>query len=202
MNLVTRLYDPPPDTVFIDGVDIKDISLFTLRRSIGVVPQDTLLFSRTIGENIAYGKPDATQEQIQEAADISQIWKDVRDFPEQFDTMVGERGVTLSGGQKQRAALSRAVITDPRILILDDSMSSVDTYTEEEILKRLRRVMQDRTTLIVSHRISTIRDADLILVLDEGRIVEQGTHDELLAGKGFYAGVYEKQLLRDALEQI
>lgn len=202
VNLIPRLFDPPPGTLFIDGVDVRHIPLHVLRRHIGCVPQDAFLFSRTIAQNIAYGILAATDEQVRQAAEVSQILKDVQEFPDQFDTMVGERGVTLSGGQKQRTTISRAVITDPRILILDDSLSSVDTYTEEAILTRLRTVMRGRTSLIVSHRISTIKDADWIIVLDDGRIVEQGTHDDLVAAGGLYASIYEKQLLTEALEQV
>lgn len=202
INLISRMYDPPPGTIFIDGRDVCSMPLKTLRAAIGMVPQETLLFSRTIGENIAYGNPDASDEEIRAASEVSQIRSEIEDFPNGFDTMVGERGVTLSGGQKQRTAISRAVITDPRILILDDALSSVDTYTEEEILGRLKSVMNNRTCVIVSHRISTIKDADLILVLDEGRIVQTGRHDELLAQEGLYSRIHEKQLLSDAIDNL
>jgi ATP-binding cassette subfamily B protein len=202
VNLIPRLYDPPPGTVFVDGVDALDMPLDRLRQTVSAVPQDTLLFSTTIKENIRYGRPDASMEQVLEVAETAQISRDIESFPDQYETMVGERGVTLSGGQKQRATIARAVLTDPRILILDDALSSVDTCTEEEILKRLRGVMARRTTLIVSHRISTIREADRILVLERGRIVEQGTHETLVAAGGMYSRIYEKQLLQDALTRM
>lgn len=202
VNLIARLYDPPPGTVFIDGVDILSIPLTTLRKALGAVPQDTLLFSRTLAENIAYGKPDASCEEITTAAGIAQIADDIASFPAGYETILGERGVTLSGGQKQRTALARATLTTPRILLLDDALSSVDTYTEEEILKRLRTVMSRCTTVIVAHRISTVMDADHILSLDGGRIVEQGNHAALVASGGLYAGLYEKQLLQDALTNL
>jgi len=199
INLIARIYDPPPNTLFVDGVDVTKIPLQQLRTAIGVVPQDTLLFSKSIGENIAYGKPDATFAEIQKAAENSQILQDIKRFPDQFDTLVGERGVTLSGGQKQRTAIGRALITDPRILILDDALSSVDTYTEEKILKHLHVIMDERTAIIVSHRISTIKNADLIIVLDKGQIIEKGDHASLIEMQGMYARICKKQLLQDAL---
>jgi ATP-binding cassette subfamily B multidrug efflux pump len=199
MNLITRLIDPAPATVFVDGVDVRDYPLAQLRSAVGYVPQETFLFSETLAENIAFGVEKSVRAEVEWAAEIAGLSDDIRGFPEGFDTMVGERGITLSGGQKQRTAIARAVMRQPRILILDDALSSVDTYTEEKILAQLRGVMRERTSLIVSHRISTVRDADLICVLDEGHIVERGTHDELLARGGEYAALYERQLLEEEL---
>jgi ATP-binding cassette, subfamily B, multidrug efflux pump len=240
ISLLARLHDPPPGSVFIDGVDVRDMPLDTVRGAIGFVPQEPFLFSDTLADNVAFGF-DATRlervrlrgasggadpgratgaepgrvpagaelagpddrerrERILDAAAVARLDKDVADFPKGYDTLVGERGITLSGGQKQRAAIARAVIIDPRILILDDALSAVDTYTEEEILSRLRDVMRHRTSIIVSHRISTVRDADQILVLDGGRIAERGTHDTLLRRNGLYAQLHKKQLLEEELE--
>jgi ATP-binding cassette subfamily B multidrug efflux pump len=206
ISLLARLYDPPAGTVFIDGVDVREWPLATLRGAIGFVPQEPFLFSETLGGNVAFGF-DATpepqrdrQQAILDAAAVSRLDKDVADFPHGYDTMVGERGITLSGGQKQRTALARAVAIDPRILILDDALSAVDTYTEEEILSRLRTVMRQRTSIIVSHRVSTVREADLILVIEDGRIVERGTHDALVQKTdGLYAALHRKQLLEEEL---
>lgn len=199
LNLLPRLNDPPPGMVFVDGIDVRDMPLAVLRGAIGFVPQEPFLFSATIAENIAFGVPASTRDQIDQAAHVSRLDKDFSDFPKGYDTVVGERGITLSGGQKQRTAIARAVITDPKILILDDALSAVDTYTEEEILSRLAGVMRSRTTIIVSHRISTVRNAEQILVLDDGAIVERGTHDQLVARNGVYAELYRKQLLEEEL---
>lgn len=199
VNLIPRLMDAPENSIFIDGVRVQDYPLAQLRASIGFVPQETFLFSDTVAENIAFGVEKAERADIEWAAEIAGLTEDIRGFPDGFEAMVGERGITLSGGQKQRTAIARAVLREPKILILDDALSSVDTYTEEKILGRLRGVMRDRTSLIVSHRISTVRDADLICVLDDGVIVEQGTHDELLALGGEYADLYERQLLEEEL---
>lgn len=198
-NLVSRIVDAPRDTVFVDGVSVRNYPLSQLRSVIGYVPQETFLFSDTLEENIAFGVDQTDRKQIEWAADTGGLTEDVAGFPSGFETLVGERGLTLSGGQKQRTAIARAVLREPKILILDDALSSVDTYTEEKILGKLRGVMRGRTSLIISHRISTVRDADLICVLDEGRIIEQGTHDELLALGGEYSALYERQLLEEEL---
>jgi len=197
--LIARLWEAPPDTLFIDGRSIREYPLAELRQAIGFVPQDTFLFSETIRENISFGVTDAVEEQIYEAAETASISGEIESFPQRFETMVGERGITLSGGQKQRTAIARAIVREPRILILDDSLASVDTDTEEKILDRLRDVMKQRTTVIVAHRVSTVKDADQIVVLRDGRIIERGTHDELLKLGGYYADLYQKQLLEEEL---
>jgi ATP-binding cassette subfamily B protein len=200
VNLIARLYDPTEGRILLDGYDLRRLSLRSLRGALGFVPQETFLFSDTLGENIAFALDESDGKRVLEAAEISRIARDIESFPHGYDTVVGERGVTLSGGQKQRTAIARAVARSPRILILDDALSSVDTDTEEEILRQLRGMMASRTSIVISHRISTIRDADWIVVLDDGRIAEQGTHDALLSRGGLYADLYEKQLLREALE--
>jgi ATP-binding cassette subfamily B multidrug efflux pump len=202
INLIPRLYDVTAGELLIDGINIKKIPLEILRSNIGYVQQETFLFSDTLAENISYGTDDGKIDGIINAADVSQISKDVKDFPKEYETMLGERGITLSGGQKQRTSIARAVMRNPKILILDDALSAVDTYTEEEILKRLRNVMKDRTSIIISHRISTVKDADMIVVLNNGEIVERGNHEELVALGGIYADLYEKQLLEEELEQL
>jgi len=207
LSLFPRLHEPPPGHVFVDDIDVREWPLGTLRGAIGFVPQEPFLFSDRLAENIAFGLAidpadrDANGDGVQQAAGIARLDKDVAEFSAGYDTLVGERGITLSGGQKQRTALARALMVDPRILVLDDALSAVDTYTEEEILGRLRGFMRDRTSIIVSHRVSTVRDADLILVLDGGRIVERGSHDELVARGGPYAELYRKQLLEEELAE-
>jgi ATP-binding cassette subfamily B protein len=199
VNLIPRIYDAPEGSVLIDGEPITQYPVAGLRRHIGFVPQETFLFSESVAQNIAFGVPDATEQQIEDAASIAHIRAEILEFPKGFATLVGERGVTLSGGQKQRTAIARAVICDPRILILDDALASVDTYTEEQILSGLRKVMEGRTTILISHRTSTARNADQIAVLVAGRIAELGTHDELLDRGGYYTKLYEKQQLEEEI---
>jgi ATP-binding cassette subfamily B protein len=200
VSLIPRIADAAAGSVLIDGRPIREYSLETLRRQIGFVPQETFLFSATIRGNIAFGVENASDEQIERAAEISRIALDVAGFPEKYATMVGERGLTLSGGQKQRTAIARAVIREPRILVLDDALASVDTHTEDQILNGLREVMKGRTTIFISHRVSTVRNADRIAVLHDGAIVEYGTHEELLALNGYYTDLHDKQLLEEELE--
>ena len=199
VQMIPRLIDATSGQVLVDGVDVREYDPAELRRIIGFVPQETFLFSATLGENIAFGVRNATPEAIAEAAELAGLATDISSFPAGLDTVVGERGLTLSGGQKQRTAIARAILRNPRILILDDALSSVDTVTEERILDGLSRVMHQRTTILISHRVSTVRHADRIYVLDQGRIVEQGTHSELLVNGGYYADLYQKQLLEDEL---
>jgi ATP-binding cassette subfamily B protein len=202
LNLLPRLHQPPAGTVFIDGVDVRHIPLRVLRGAIGFVNQEPFLFSTTLAENIAFGaRGDQNQrDRVAEAAAVARLDKDLAQFPQGYETTVGERGITLSGGQKQRVAIARALVVDPKILVLDDALSAVDTHTEEEILQRLSTVMAQRTSIIVSHRVSTVRDADQIVVLHDGRVAERGTHDELIRRDGFYADLYRKQLLEEELK--
>ncbi|HJT87636.1 MAG TPA: ABC transporter ATP-binding protein [Bryobacteraceae bacterium] len=202
VSLIPRLMDPTGGAVLLDGVDLRALDPAALRREIGFVPQETFLFSATLAENLAFGVKGATRGQIRRAAELAGLTADIEGFPEGYDTVVGERGITLSGGQKQRTAIARALLRDPRILILDDALSSVDTLTEERILNHLAGVMQGRTVILISHRVSTVRQADFIVVLEKGRIVEQGTHAELLELGGYYASLSHKQMLEEELEAI
>jgi ATP-binding cassette, subfamily B, multidrug efflux pump len=201
-SLIARLWEAPNGQLFIDGHPIRDWPLENLRRAIGYVPQDTYLFSETVGGNIAFGLTEYGVDQIGAAAEVANLDSDIESFANKYETVVGERGVTLSGGQKQRSAIARAVIRDPRILILDDSLSAVDTQTEERILTRLRSMLKGRTTVLISHRVSTVQNADQIIVLRDGRIIERGTHDELLTREGYYADLHRKQLLEEELENV
>jgi ATP-binding cassette, subfamily B, multidrug efflux pump len=202
VSLIPRIYDAPAGSVLLDGRPITDYPLETLRRAIGFVPQETFLFSDTVEENIAFGTDQTDKEAVRLAAQGASIASDIENFPEQYATTVGERGITLSGGQKQRTAIARAIIRNPRILILDDALASVDTQTEDKILNHLREIMQGRTTIFISHRVSTVRNADRIAVLHGGRIVELGTHEELIARNGYYTDLYNKQLLEEELAEV
>jgi ATP-binding cassette subfamily B protein len=202
VNLIPRLFDPTRGVVEIGGIDIRRFDPKELRREIGFVPQETFLFSATLAENIAWGVPAATPEEIRWAAEVAGLGTDLETFPKGLETVIGERGLTLSGGQKQRTAIARAILRNPRILILDDALSSVDTLTEEKILTGLADVMRNRTTILISHRVSTVQNADRIVALSHGRVVEMGTHGELLKRGGYYAELYQKQLLEEELEAI
>ena len=202
VSLIPRLLDPAAGSVLLDGIDLRDLAPADLRRQIGFVPQETFLFSATIAENIAFGVESATTEQIRWAAGLAGLAGDIDQFPNGYMTMVGERGITLSGGQKQRTAIARAILRNPKILILDDALSSVDTLTEERILNALTEVLKDRTVILISHRVSTVRQADRIIVLEKGRIVEQGTHAQLVSAGGYYADLSQKQMLEEELEAI
>jgi ATP-binding cassette subfamily B multidrug efflux pump len=196
------LMDPTGGSVSLDGVDLRDLDPEWLRRQVGFVPQETFLFSATLAANIAWGVEGAAESSIARAAELAGLGPDVDTFPSGYQTMIGERGLTLSGGQKQRVAIARAILRDPRILVLDDALSSVDTLTEERILEGLASVMRGRTTILISHRVSTVRNASRIFVLEHGEIVEQGSHAELIANGGYYADLYQKQLLEEELEAI
>jgi len=202
VNLIPRLLDPSKGRVLLDGVDLRELDPGEVRRVIGFVPQETFLFSATLAQNIAWGVKDASEEQILRAAELAGLGPDIASFPNGLETVIGERGLTLSGGQKQRAAIARALLRDPRILILDDALASVDTITEERILNGLASVMRGRTTILISHRVSTVRQADRIFVLEHGEVVEQGSHAELVSAGGYYAELYQKQLLEEELEAI
>jgi ATP-binding cassette subfamily B multidrug efflux pump len=199
LALLTRTFEPPERTIFVDGRPIEELPLRQLREWIGVVPQETFLFSESIAENIRFGRAEATKEDVDEAAAMAGLSGDVATFPQGLETVIGERGITLSGGQKQRTAIARALVREPQILLLDDSLSAVDTQTEEKILRALREVRKGRTVLIVSHRVSSVKDADHIVVLDEGRIVESGTHDVLLEKDGYYADLYRRQTIEEEI---
>ncbi|HLR30904.1 MAG TPA: ABC transporter ATP-binding protein [Fodinibius sp.] len=202
VKLIPRLFDVEEGEILIDGINIQSIPLELLRQNIGLVPQDTFLFSDSIGENIAFGTDNADQRDIEEAAEKAQVRDNILDFEKKFETVLGERGITLSGGQKQRTAIARALIRDPKIIILDDSLSAVDTKTEESILQHLRQELQWRTTIMISHRISTIKDADIIYYIEDGTVVEKGTHEDLLEQKGRYSVMYNKQLIEEELAEI
>ncbi|HEV2720280.1 MAG TPA: ABC transporter ATP-binding protein [Thermoanaerobaculia bacterium] len=202
LALLSRTFEPPPATIFIDGKPVETIPLRQLREWIGMVPQETFLFSESIAENIRFGRAEASAEEVDHAANLAGLGGDVATFPQGLETVIGERGITLSGGQKQRAAIARALVRDPLILLLDDALSAVDTQTEERILRALREIRKGRTVLIVSHRVSSVKDADHIIVLDDGRIVERGTHEMLVVKDGYYAELYRKQTLEEEIEEI
>jgi ATP-binding cassette subfamily B protein len=202
VNLISRLFDITNGSLLIDGKDVKSYNLHDLRTSIGYVPQETFLFSDSIENNISYSENIFDKDRVVIAAKISQIYKDIDSFPKRFDTLLGERGINLSGGQKQRTSIARAILADPKILILDDAFSAVDTYTEEEILKGLKDVMKERTTILISHRVSTLKNSDRIIVLKDGMIAEEGTHEALIQQEGIYADIYFKQLLEEELKDL
>ncbi|MBN1447264.1 MAG: ATP-binding cassette domain-containing protein, partial [Bacteroidetes bacterium] len=202
VNLIPRVFDVTGGTLCIDGRDVRRIPVEVVRKHIAYVTQETFLFSDTLKRNIAYGVENASMDDILWAAGVAQVDRDIEDFPDGYDTVLGERGITLSGGQKQRVSLARAVLRRPSILILDDALSAVDTHTEEEILHRLKGIMAERTSILISHRISTVKNADHIIVIDDGRIVESGTHEELAASGRLYADLHQKQLLAAELEEM
>jgi ATP-binding cassette, subfamily B, multidrug efflux pump len=202
VNLIPRLMDPTSGTVLLDGHDLRDLDPEWLRRQIGFVPQETFLFSATLAENIAWGVDHASPDEIAHAAELAGLAPDIASFPDGYGTVIGERGITLSGGQKQRVAIARAILRNPKILILDDALASVDTLTEERILTGLASVMRGRTTILISHRVSTVQNASQIFVIEHGEVAEQGTHAELIRSGGYYADLYQKQLLEEELEAI
>jgi ATP-binding cassette subfamily B protein len=202
VNLIARLHDVTEGEILIDGYPIRTIPIDILRASIGTVTQETFLFSDTVAGNIRFGRRDAAMSEVERAAIVAQVYDNIVAFPKGFETIVGERGITLSGGQKQRTSIARAVLREPSIMILDDALSAVDTETEEQILERLRSVMRARTSILIAHRISTVKDADQIIVMDDGRITERGTHEQLLELKGEYARIHERQLLEEELESL
>jgi ATP-binding cassette subfamily B protein len=202
VNLIARLHDTTEGEILIDGHPVREIPIDLLRASIGTVTQETFLFSDTVAGNIRFGRRDASMSEVEEAARIAQVYDNIVGFPKGFETIVGERGITLSGGQKQRTSIARAVLREPSILILDDALSAVDTETEEKILDCLRDVMRSRTSILIAHRISTVKDADQIIVMDNGEIIERGTHEQLLELKGEYARIHERQLLEEELESL
>jgi ATP-binding cassette subfamily B protein len=202
LALITRTFEPPPGTILIDRRPIESFPTSQLRQWIGAVPQETFLFSESIAENIRFGRRHASVDEVKESAKLAGLSGDVASFPQGLETLIGERGITLSGGQKQRTAIARALVREPAILILDDALSAVDTNTEEQILRALREIRKGRTALIVSHRVSSVKDADTIIVIDDGRIVERGTHDALLMDDGYYADLYRRQTLEEEIAEI